>query len=375
VSSLRSLRLARNVALVCAIRLLFWTHFISAILVPVFRDWGGIGLDRILLLNAWFMLWGCALEVPTGAVADRFGRKVSAVLGCAFGALAVLVYVSAPRFEVFLAAEVVMALSYALVSGAEDALLYESLAALGRSGEVQRVAARAESLKLTGIVLGALGGAWLSSVVGLRGTLALQALPMGAAALLGLALLEPPHSGERERRSLTWLQIAREGLGHLRRTPALRALSLDVVSVNGLAFLMIWLYQPLLKAAGIGQRWFGVVHVGLCLGQIALLQGSARIESALGSRRALLTAFAQGVGGRAARHRRTESRPRPRVRACRCPRARGLRAPAHATRVSCANSTRQSRLPLRPLSGAPPRESAAPRATCARRPAARRAAA
>jgi MFS family permease len=223
----RLARLARNVRLVCAIRLLFWMHFVSAILVPFFRDWGGIGLDRILLLNAWFMAFSCALEVPTGAVADRFGRKVSATLGYALGALSVLVYVSAPRFEIFLAAEIVMAFSYALISGAEDALLYDSLVALGRGADVQRIAARAESLKLAGIVLGALGGAWLSGIVGLRGTLALQALPMGAAALLGLALFDPPHSGERERAAVTWTQIVREGIGQLRRTPALRALALD----------------------------------------------------------------------------------------------------------------------------------------------------
>ncbi len=287
-------RLSRNVALVCAIRLLFWTHFVSAILVPFFRDWGGVGLDRILLLNAWFMLWGFALEVPTGAVADRFGRKASATLGYALGAAAVLVYVSAPRFEVFLAAEVVMALSYALISGAEDALLYDSLASLGRTGDAQRIASRAESLKLAGIVLGALGGAWLSGVVGLRATMALQAVPMGLAALLGLALFEPPQHGARA--AVRWAQIVRDGIGHLRRTPALRRIALDLVGVNALAFLMIWLYQPLLEAAGIGQRWFGVVHVGLCLGQIAVLQGAARLAGALGAQRELLAVLALGAG-------------------------------------------------------------------------------
>jgi MFS family permease len=290
-------RLARNLALVCAIRLLFWTHFVSAVLVPFFRDWGGIGLDQILLLNAWFMFWAFALEVPTGAVADRFGRKVSAVLGYALGALAIGVYVSAPRFEVFLLAEVVAALGYALVSGAEDALLYDSLVGLDRTQDVQRIAARAESFKLAGIVLGALGGAWLSGVVGLRATVALQVLPMAASAGLGLALCEPPQSSERERPPVGWAQIVRDGVGHLRRTPALRALALDLVGVNALAFLMIWLYQPLLEAAGIGQAWFGVVHVGLTAGQIVVLQSAGRLASALGSRRAQLTALALGAGG------------------------------------------------------------------------------
>ena len=292
----RRARLSRNAALVCAIRLLFWTHFVSAILVPFFRDWGGVQLGQILLLNAWFMFWAFALEVPTGAVADRFGRKLSVCLGYALGALAVLVYVSRPSLAVFLLAEVLAALAYALISGAEDALLYDSLAAAGRKHEVQRVASRAESFKLAGIVLGALGGAWLSGVVGLRATMALQAIPAAAAALIGLALVEPPHSGERERAQVGWREIVRDGVGHLRRSRELRALALDLVSVNALAFLIIWLYQPLLEAAGIPQRAFGLVHVFLTAGQIVVLQSAGRSAAALGSQRALLTALALAAG-------------------------------------------------------------------------------
>jgi hypothetical protein len=71
------------------VRLLFWTHFVSAIRVPFFRDWGGLDLGQILLLNAWFMFWNCVLEVPTGAVADRFGRRASLLLGLAVGALSI----------------------------------------------------------------------------------------------------------------------------------------------------------------------------------------------------------------------------------------------------------------------------------------------
>ena len=55
-------RFGRNVPLLLVSRLLFWTHFVSAILVPFFRDWGGLDLAQILFLNAWFMIRSLALR-------------------------------------------------------------------------------------------------------------------------------------------------------------------------------------------------------------------------------------------------------------------------------------------------------------------------
>src|SRR4030095_1779323 len=125
----------------------------------------------------------------TGGGADRFGRKASIALGCAAGSLGVAVYTSTPRLGVFLVAEVLLALSMALQSGADEALLYESLE--DRSpARAQRAFARAESWKLAGIVAAALVGSVLATRLGLglRGTFAFQALPMGAAVLVALSL-------------------------------------------------------------------------------------------------------------------------------------------------------------------------------------------
>jgi MFS family permease len=292
---LSAARFARNVPLLYAARLLFWTHFVSAILVPFFRDWGGLDLAEILLLNAWFWLWSSMLEVPTGAVADRFGRRASLLLGLAAGAVATGVYVSAPALEVFLAAEVVMALAYALISGADEALLYDSLLAAGRAGAAKRAIARLESAKLLGIVLGALGGAALTGWLPLRGIFALQALPMALAALVALALVEPPGGAAAAGRP-SLLRVAREGLALVLGRAALRRIAFDLVSVGALAFLVIWLYQPLLEAAGVPLAAFGPVHVALSLGQIAVLQAADRLEDLLGSRRRVLLACALAAG-------------------------------------------------------------------------------
>lgn len=283
-----------NVRKIYAIRFLYWFHTASAVLVPFFRDWGGIPLGGIFLLNAWFMGWSFALEVPTGGVADRFGRKASVVLGCGVGALGVALYTSTPHLSAFLVAEVLLAASMALNSGADEALLYESLEDRDPV-RARRAFARAESWKLAGIVGGALLGSVLATRVGLRATFAFQMLPMALAAVLALSLREPPgaaHAGPRPR----YADVVREGLRHFAREPALRVLTLDMVSVGALAWLVIWLYQPLLEAAGVPLGGFGPVHTAAALGQIGVLAAADRLQAAFGSQRALLFALALLAG-------------------------------------------------------------------------------
>src|SRR5262249_52978406 len=159
------------------VRLFFWMHFFASVLVPFFRDWGGLTYMQIMLLNAWFMFWNFALEIPTGTVADLFGRRASVVLGSFVAGIGAFVYASTPRIAVFLCAEVLFAVAFTLMSGADEALVYDTLEQLHRGGEAKRTFARLESFKLAGIVIGALSGGVIASQLGLTAPMLLQVLP------------------------------------------------------------------------------------------------------------------------------------------------------------------------------------------------------
>jgi MFS family permease len=286
-------RFASNVPKLYVIHYCFWLHTISAVLIPFFRDWGGVPLERILLLNAWFMTWNFLLEVPTGTVADRFGRKVSLGLGCAAGAVAPLIYTVAPRIEMFLLGEVVFALAFTLNSGAHEALLYDSL---DDRAAAPRAFARLESWKLAGIVTGALVGSLLATSLGLRATVAAQAIPVTLGALVVATLREPPRQGPLGAPRPSYLETLRDGVRHFADDAALRPLAFDAVAIGALSFLVIWLYQPLLEAAGVGLAAFGSVHVALTLGQIVVLGNLGRLGALFGTRRGLLRGFAVIAG-------------------------------------------------------------------------------
>jgi MFS family permease len=277
-----------NLPKMALLRALCWMHLMSAVIVPFFRQWGHLSYTQLFALEAWFMFASFALEVPTGAVADRFGRRVSVALGGFLLAGASLLYASLPRLAVFALGELVFAVALTLISGADEALVYDSLKALGREAEATHVISRLEACKLGGIFVGALLGSLAAARLGVRSPMLLQAAPMALSGLVALTLVEPPRGEAPRERRRGYLRLLSGGLEHFRREPELRALAVDQVACAAAAWLVIWLYQPQLERAGVPIAAFGVVHAGMGLGQVALLARVGAVEAALGGRVRLL---------------------------------------------------------------------------------------
>ena len=282
-----------NVPKLAALRFLCWMHLMSAVIIPFFREWGRLSFVQIFALQTWFMLVSFLMEVPTGAVADRFGRKVSVACGGFLLAAGSLLYGTFPHLAVFVVAEAVFAIAITLISGADEALAYDSLLAQGREPEASRVMARLEAAKLTGIFAGALLGAVVASRFGVRWPMLLQAVPLGLSGLVALTLTEPPRGKKEATEGGSYLRLLSGGLHHFRSAPELRALALDQVACATVAWLVIWLYQLQLARVGVPLAAFGVVHAAMGLGQIAFLSRVAWVERVVGgkARLARLTAL------------------------------------------------------------------------------------
>ncbi len=287
---------ANNIWKMYVIRLLYWMHFVSSVLIPFFRDWGGLSFTGIMLLNAWFMLWNFLLEIPTGTVADVWGRRTSVALAFVVAAAGVLIYVSRPEFMIFLVAEVFLAAAMTLLSGADEALVYDSLkesAGLDQKTldrQAQTVIARLESFKLGGILIGALFGSLIAKHYGLTMPFKAWLAPLAVGGILALTLHEPRHRRQNSDRDEAYSQVLLAGVRYFIDHAVLRLLALDMIVIAALSFMIIWTYQPLLEASGVDLVYFGTVHAAMVVGQILLLANVARLERLFGSQKRLLLA-------------------------------------------------------------------------------------
>ncbi len=153
----------------------------------------GLSLTQITALDAPFFLAQIVAEVPTGAFADRFGRKLSLILGSfTFGA-AIFVFGVAENYLVILASYMIWAVSAAFRSGADSAILYDSLKKLGRTEEYAKIQGRSLALMPAATVIGSLLGAPLAAATSLSTPVVLSG---GIACLGGFIAMfyrEPPY--------------------------------------------------------------------------------------------------------------------------------------------------------------------------------------
>lgn len=84
-----------------------------------------------------FLVGVVLLEVPTGVVADRYGRSVSLALGAAVLGVAILAFAFITNVSILLLSFMTWSLASTLVSGADMALLYDTLKAANRTHEFQ----------------------------------------------------------------------------------------------------------------------------------------------------------------------------------------------------------------------------------------------
>jgi MFS family permease len=93
-------------------------------------------------ISVLFALWsavGIVAEVPSGALADRFGRRPSLAVGALVQAVGYASWVVFPGFLGFAVGFVAWGLGSALASGAQEALLHDGLASVGAAEHYARV--------------------------------------------------------------------------------------------------------------------------------------------------------------------------------------------------------------------------------------------
>jgi len=261
-------------------------HFIGGVIIPFFIEWGGLNFTQVMILQSWFMLWIFILEIPTGTVADYLGRKFSLVLSGLFNIIATLVYSSVPNFYVFLLGEFLWATSSALMSGADDAFVYDTLKKIGKSKNSKKIFGRIESFSLAGIMFGAPLGSIIAYNFGLRAPMLFMFIPFTIAFLIALTFKEPKTIKKIE--SKRYINILKTGIKFFYKNKILKILAVDMVFIAAISYFMIWFYQLMLKQAGVNIIYFGLIHATFVISQILIMNNYERLEKLFGSKKRLI---------------------------------------------------------------------------------------
>jgi len=123
-----------------------------------------ISLFQIALLAAIFEASILFFEIPTGLLADIFGRRISVILSTIVSLISGLTFIFFPFLFGFIAAEILCGLGETLRSGALEAWLVDSLKQEGKEDKVKYAFAQGTKFKTVDNLLGLILGGYLASL-------------------------------------------------------------------------------------------------------------------------------------------------------------------------------------------------------------------
>ena len=263
-------------------------YLFAGVLVPFFIDWGGISFFQVTILQSVFVISVFLFEIPTGALADKIGKKKSLFLGGLTGSLAIAFYAIKPSFLVFFIAEIIWGLSVALLSGAQDSIVYDSLKATKTEKDSQKIFGQFRSYHILAIGIAAPIGSFLVPYIGLRMVMLLSAIGPFLAMLVALTLKEPLVA----KRKKNYFKIIRNGLKEFRKNKIIQILTFDRASNVTFVMIMFIAYQHALIDMDFAVKNLGWVHSLMVFGQFIILNSFTFFGTIFKSKRRMIFTFA-----------------------------------------------------------------------------------
>jgi len=279
-------RLKNNVTLYCLFSCLYLANLWLPVLYIYLNQFRGLSLDSIYLAAGVWWAVSVLLEVPSGAMADRFGRRNTLFISSVALVLAMILFACASTFVLLLLAYVLWALAVSFTSGADSALLYDTLAALDREDEFRRVYGRCSAMALASGSVGALVGGMLGELSLLTPILVSIALA-GVQTLIAYLFVEVRVAPvDTDPGSSLLLRSIRTVLA----SPALFGLLL----FQALVYAVMWLFKGVLYAPYLESSGINLAYVGLVLGALGLARAigsaaSSKVEGGMREGRQLVT--------------------------------------------------------------------------------------
>jgi MFS family permease len=245
-----------------------------------------LSLTQVTLVDVAFWIAATLGELPTGVVADSYGRKVSLIVGAAVMSASVFVWTFAPNVPLVVSAYAILAIGATFLSGAEDALFFETLKITGRAAEYTRLAGRVSAISLAAIAIGNVFSG-LVATIDLRLPFAMSALCL--LSMLGIALTfrEPNEEGKSSGSArLSYEKILKNAFSIMRAKPSLRyaIFYLTLVPITAMAVETVFL-QPQAIALGVPLAAIGIVVMGMQLARMVGATFSYRVKEIVGEAR------------------------------------------------------------------------------------------
>lgn len=202
--------------------------------------------------NAFFTAGMVLFEVPTGVIADGWGRRVSFLLGTVTLAVSTYLYfvmwqISAP-FWMWAVVSVLLGLGFTFFSGAVEAWLVDALRFSGYEGGLESVLGRGQMVQGVAMLVGSVAGGVIAQATNLGVPFLLRVLVLLAMFAVAFGLMhDVGFSPERSTHPLRATRaVLSASIENGLKNPPVRYVMLAAPFTAGVSFYVFYALQPYL---------------------------------------------------------------------------------------------------------------------------------
>ena len=275
--------LPKNTLQLYLIKVAKWFNLVMPIVVLFYQE-NGLSMSQIFILKSIYSLAMVSTELPSGYLADVWGCRKTILFGAFLGSLGMLIYSFSANFYSFVFAEIILGIGFSFISGADSAMLYDSLKVENRENEYIKYEGQITSAGNFAEALAGVAGGLLATI-SFRTPYYFQFIVASIAIPAAFMLKEPQHILERTRLKMseilsiikvTYLQVEMRS-------------AIMISSFTGAATLTYaWFVQPYFQEAGVPVSVFGILWTLLNLSAGVFSMFSYKVERFLGNKKTLI---------------------------------------------------------------------------------------
>jgi MFS family permease len=264
----------------------------------------GLSITEAFAANAFFTAGQAIFEVPTGVVADTWGRRISYLLGTATLLVSTLLYLLMWRLHGPLwgwaLSSALLGLGFTFFSGATEAWLVDGLHATRYAGKLEAAFARGQVATGAGMLTGTIAGGAIAEATDLGVPYVVRAAVLGLTFVVALAWMRDVGfaPGRATSAAARIRGVLRASIAHARRDPPLRWVMLSGLFSAGVPIYGFYAMQPYLLEL-YGRSDYTIAGLAAAIAAAGQIVGALAVPWASKAFRRRTSALLSGVAASA----------------------------------------------------------------------------